>query len=411
MTSRADRRRERRRLLLRWSVLTAGGVCLLIASLVIDGTLAGFSVVLLPAAGLFWLGDRGMRRPGAIPVIVYHSVSPDPTWLPWGDSISVRPQTFRLHMDVLRRMKRKVISSRELVAARRDKRPVDPRSVVLHFDDGYLDNFLEAAPVLREFGYPATIFASAHFIDAGETPRGAGDGWRGYMNRAELRAMDSDPLIEIASHGLDHGRIPVSTRQVGRLDAANWRRYAPQIWARTPGPKARWFLADDPAPMRLGDPIFDSDSKLCGRWLHDGGPHDAHQDSRIGQETEAERDARVEAELREAREVLSDALGRPVDFLCWPFDRWTEAARAAARRAGITTFTGGRGENRADEDPDVLSRVHVHDYAFGGGPLWLEGLAFRAKVGSMSGNVYWSVVVMAASASRLCRFSRPGAHE
>lgn len=386
--------------MLRWSVLTAGGVLVLLASLALDGTAAGFALALVPAAGLFWLGDRGMRKPGAIPVIVYHSVSPDPAWLPWGDSISVRPETFRRHMSVLRRMKRKVIPSSELFDARRANRPIDPGSVVLHFDDGYLDNFLEAAPILREFNCPATIFASADFIDDGDTVRTRQEGWQGYMNRAELRTLDADPLIEIAAHGLDHGRIPVSSRQVGTLDKSNWRLYAPQIWARTPGPKARWFLVDDPAPMRFGDPIFESDSKLCGRWHRDG-----------VSETEAERDARVESELNSARVVLEAALGRPVDFLCWPFDRWTEAARATAVRAGFTRFTGGRGENRAGEDPNVLSRVHVHDHAFGGGPLWLEGLAFRAKVGSMSGNIYWSLVVMAASALRLRRFSRPGVHE
>lgn len=395
MTHPVDRRRERRGHVLRWAVLTGAGVGLLAGSAIVGG-LIGVGLALPVAIVLLLVGDRRMRRPGAIPVIVYHSVSPDPSWLPWRDYISIRPETFRTHMNTLRRMKRKVISTAALVDARRGRQHIDPRSVVLHFDDGYLDNFLEAAPILRAFDYPATIFASADFIDQSDMARSRDAGCAGYMNRAELRQLDADPLFAIEAHGLDHGRIPVSGVEVMRLDSPTWRYFAPHVWARQPGPKARWYEATDPAPMHLGEPLFESDSKLCGRWIRDG-----------RQESGAERDTRVEDELRRARSALEEVLGRQVDQLCWPFDRWTEDARRAAQRAGFHVFTGGRGENRAGEDPELLSRTHVQDRAFGGGPLWLEALAFRAKVQSASGNLYWSLVVMLASALRLRRFPRP----
>lgn len=391
MTPGADRRQKRRRTLVRCAACAALAV-------VLPLLMPGHAVLALPfSALLLWLGDRGMRQGGAVPVIVYHSVAPQAGWLPWADSTSVRPEVFRRHMEVLRRAGRSVVPGSRLEEARRAGAAVDPRWVVLHFDDGYLDNRLHALPILRAFGFPATIFASADFIDPSE---GLRTGGIGYMNRDELRAMDADPLIEIAAHGLDHGRIAVSGRIVGRLDAGNWRRHAPQIWSLVPGPKARWFEAADPAPLHLGDPIRESDSKLCGRWWRDG-----------VREDERARDMRVEAELRQARATLEQVLGREVRLLCWPFDRWTPAARRAAEAAGFVSFTGGRGENRAEEDPAVLSRVHVHDRAFGGGPLWLEALAFRAKLGAMSGNLYWAPVVMAASVIRRRRFAKPGVHE
>jgi hypothetical protein len=206
-------------------------------------------------------------------------------------------------------------------------------------------------------------------------------------------------LFEIACHGRDHGRIPVSGRVVGRLDAGNWRFHAPLLWALTPGSKARWFEATEPYPLRPGDPILQGDSSLCGRWWR---PE--------GQESEAERDARVEADLRTARLALERLLGRGVDMLCWPFDRMTPAALEAARRAGFAVVTGGRGENRAGEGADVLSRVHIHDRGFGRGGLWLEALHFRAKVGLAGGNSYWFFVVAAASLARRLRYRQPGVH-
>ena len=384
----------RRRSLLRLAACAALAVILPWAAAVGHGSV----LAALPVSVLaLWWGDRGMRRPGAVPVITYHSVAPDAGWLPWADSTSIRPEIFRRHMQALRDAGRIVVPSAHLTAALRAGVAPDPRWVVLHFDDGYLDNLLHAWPILRDFGYPATIFVSADFIDPSQ---GVRDHGIGYLNRDELRALDADPLVEIACHGLDHGRIPVSGRVVARLDAGNWRRHAPQIWALVPGPKARWFEADTPAPLRLGDPIRESDSRLCGCWWHEDGPED-----------HATRDRRVESELRRARAVLEELLGREVRFLCWPFDRWTPASRRAAEAAGFDRFTGGRGENRADEDPAVLSRVHVHDHAFGGGPAWLETLGFRARLGTMSGNLYWAPVMMAASLIRRRRYPKPGVHE
>ena len=383
----------------RWA---AGALAAVLLALLAASTGSALLLALVVAAALVFLivADRDMRRSGGVPILVYHSVSRDAGWLPWGDNISVRPETFRRHMEVLTRDGWNVLATRELVEARRATKSVAPRSVVLHFDDGYLDNFQVAAPILREFGYPATFFVSADFIDAGEAVRKhAGAAECGYMTAAEMRELDADRLFEIAAHGLDHSRIPVSDRQVARLDAGNWRLHAAYVWAFNPGSKARWFEATGPWPLRFGDPVLASNSALCGRWWR---PE--------GQEGEAARDARVEESLRAARRTLEAILGRPVDLLCWPFDRMTDAARAAARRAGFTIVTGGRGENRAEEDPYLLSRVHVHDRAFGGGGLWLEELAFRAKLATMSGNFYATFAVALASTVRRRRFRRPGVH-
>jgi peptidoglycan/xylan/chitin deacetylase (PgdA/CDA1 family) len=344
-----------------------------------------------------------MRRRGGVPIIVDHSVSPAPAWLPWADNISVRPDTFRRHMQILRRSGWNVIATRELVEARRAGRALPPRSVVLHFDDGYLDNFQIAMPILREAGFPATCFVSADFIEPGSavrpTPGPGGQPPPGYMTAEELRAMDADPLFEIAAHGLDHSRIPVGPRVVARLAASDWRLHAAYVWAWQRGSKARWFEAETPAPLAFGDAIHESDSALCGRWWRPD-----------GQETDVERAARVTASLTTARERLEAILGRPVDLLCWPFDRWTDASRAAARAAGFRTVTGGRGENLPDEDPDLLSRVHIHDHAFGGGNLWLEEIAFRARLALLSGNFYATYPVALATLFRRRRFRRPGVH-
>ncbi len=326
---------------------------------------------------------RKLHQRAPVPVIVYHSVSPQPDWLPWGQNTSVRPEVFERHMQCLVRKGWTVYSTEAFQSARARGLTLPDKSVMVHLDDGYLDNWVAAVPILRRYGVPATIFVSADFIDPSEYVRATadegGDAWQGYMNAAELRALEADPLIEIACHGADHARVPVSDRVVDEVTAENWRYHAPLFWGNTAN-KARWFEAAEP-PAPVGTPIYLSDSALAApAWSAQGGE---------GQNAYA---ARVRQSLIRARHTLRDVLGRDVDFLCWPYDRVTNTAASIAREVGFQTLTGGRGENREGEDPLLLSRTHINDYAAGPAPLWVEELVFRAKLGVAAGHYWWMPV-------------------
>ncbi|MHA6346615.1 polysaccharide deacetylase family protein [Roseivivax sp. CAU 1761] len=398
MTSGPDRRRARRRL------FAAAGLAL---------GASGLAGGLLLALGPAWLAALALaagpvaaaailHRPGAVPILVYHSVSPDAGWLPWAANTSVRPEVFRHHLEALRRGGWTVLPTRAFVTARARGAALRDRTALLHFDDGYLDNLLFAVPILREYGMPATFFVSTDFIDPSAAPRGrAGAGAadaRGYMNAVELRALEADPLFEVEAHGTDHARVPVSAAVVDRLTEANWRRHLPLAWAQDAGNKARWFEAErPPAPLRPGAPVRENDSALTGRRWCDG---------RI--ECEAAFARRVRDALTRARHDLAGILGRAPEIMAFPFDRSCPASIAAARSAGFRAVTGGLGENRPGEDPAILSRVHVQDRAFGGGPLWLEALALRARVNAASGRLAWHLVTALAARLRRRRFGRPG---
>jgi len=64
--------------------------------------------------------------------------------------------------------------------------------VILTFDDGEMNNYTQALPALKEFGFPAYFFIIAKFV-----------GRQGYMGWDELRALHDAGMV-IGSHGFSH---------------------------------------------------------------------------------------------------------------------------------------------------------------------------------------------------------------
>ncbi|WP_294191580.1 polysaccharide deacetylase family protein [uncultured Sphingomonas sp.] len=339
-----------------------------------------WSSLALLAAG-FALGHRHMVAPAGIAVLTYHSVSPDPRWLPWSREIAVHPTTFERHLGVLRRMGVEIVGSRAMTERRHAGAPVTPGQVVLHFDDGYLDNFRFAAPLLRAFEAPATFFASLDFVDPGSGLRVEGP-VDGYMNWDELAKIEAQPGFEVEPHGVAHARVPVSDRVVGRVDATNWRAHAWLQWDATPGAKYDWYRRDLPTAMPVGSPIPMSGLALAERGYRDG----------VRESVQTLHD-RITGDLSLCRATFEQRLGISPKLFCWPENKLCAEGRVIARDLGYRATTGGRGRNTADEPADTISRIHVNDRALGFRWLPAEALYLRAAVRLMQGNHYWYLLL------------------
>lgn len=78
---------------------------------------------------------------------------------PWG--LAVRPEYFAEQLQVLKRIG--VISLRDVCPS--SVRPFSPgNSVVITFDDGYVDNYTAAFPLLEKFEVPATFFVTTGYL-------------------------------------------------------------------------------------------------------------------------------------------------------------------------------------------------------------------------------------------------------
>jgi len=339
-----------------------------------------------------------MRKDQGVAVLIYHSISDDNHWLPWawGTSLSVR--AFTEQLSLLKNKGYQVLSDQQLQQLRQHNSPIPRRSVVLHFDDGYLDNYVAAAPLLRRYSFPATFFVSTEFIDPGKTLRPTLEEtksvpWAGYMNHLEIKKLDQDPLFRVESHGKGHGRVQISCRQITTIKDVNWRQMGWLQWA--PGtPKHDWFHAEEPTLLPLGAPVFEHDSELIGKGC-----------TNEGQESDQAYSHRVLTLLQQARKELEAILQRPVTMLCWPFDRTSHTAQQLAYQAGFQVTTGGKGNNSPSESWRVISRLHVPDRGWGWRWYWGEKWLFHARIRLYQGNYYWYYLIVIANCIRKFRHS------
>lgn len=110
------------------------------------------------------------RLPDRVAILMYHGVTAAP--LPVRDWCFIESAAFRRQLEYLARnccvlplAEAAALLQTNGVAARTGGRP----AVVITFDDGYRNNHDVAAPLLREFGLPATIFLNTALIDSDAT--------------------------------------------------------------------------------------------------------------------------------------------------------------------------------------------------------------------------------------------------
>ncbi len=155
----------------------------------------------------------------AIPVFMYHHVN-------WheGDLVTLSPLGFETHLRTLKERGYQTLFLDELVSMLRGETVALQPSVALTFDDGHLDNWVFAFPLLQKYGMKATIFVITSWMGEGnerdrwtpEGPPGAGlppilrhrevkkkaaqgDGTVA-LNWNELRAMEASGRVDIQSH-------------------------------------------------------------------------------------------------------------------------------------------------------------------------------------------------------------------
>lgn len=115
----------------------------------------------LKTAGVFErLRDSRWRRRQLL-ILCYHSLALDEENL-WRPALFLAPGRLRERFEMLKQGGYHVLPLAEGLERLR-RNDLAPRSVVLTFDDGSCDFHKLAYPLLREYGFPATVYQTTHY--------------------------------------------------------------------------------------------------------------------------------------------------------------------------------------------------------------------------------------------------------
>jgi peptidoglycan/xylan/chitin deacetylase (PgdA/CDA1 family) len=143
-----------------------------------------------PTRAVIPLGRTQIR----VPILMYHyiRVVTNPSDV-LGFNLSVTPANLAAQMDWLAKNGYHPVTFSDLRAYFEGQALLPAKPVVLTFDDGYLDFYKAAEPILLANGFKAVAYIVPGFW-----------GRAAYMSRDQLVQLDRSGLVEIGSHTVDH---------------------------------------------------------------------------------------------------------------------------------------------------------------------------------------------------------------
>ena len=291
----------------------------------------------------------------SVPILCYRNISP---------VCGITPAEFRAHLEWLASHGWHGISLDQAIDYVKGGAEPPNLSYALTFDDCYLDNWVHAAPILRDYGVKASFgCVTAYLYDGPRRPDAsvpdadlrelpvARDAWdraierndpTAFMNRAELRALVEEQGHGLFGHTHTHQTCFRSDKPIGEMQSDNLQSGVHGIYLE----------------VRDGLPMYPSGSA----YAHNGfwpASNDLLED-KLAARTTSERIEFCLHEFTLCRERLEAVAGRPTRAMSWPWGEYDGVAIEAALLAGYeAALSMDCGANRPGTPPFALRRVKM----------------------------------------------------
>lgn len=130
--------------------------------------------------------------PEGVSVLMYHMIGDEQ-----GNAAIMTEANLRIQMNYLRDHGYHPITMQELYDYVTKGAPLPEKPVCITFDDGYLDSYTIVYPMMKEYGFPWTLFLITD--DVGKPYN--------RMTWDQLREMANSHTVTIASHTLSHPKL------------------------------------------------------------------------------------------------------------------------------------------------------------------------------------------------------------
>ena len=139
-----------------------------------------------------------------VPVLLYHNIASEGE----GNETDVDVLTFAHQMELLKQNGYTPVSADALRDFVLCGAALPERPVVITFDDGYMSNYELAYPILKDYGYPATIFVIGCSVGHDRYYKDTEYLLTPHFGKAEIDDMLSSGLISVQSHTYDMHQWP-----------------------------------------------------------------------------------------------------------------------------------------------------------------------------------------------------------
>lgn len=144
-----------------------------------------------------------------VPILCYHRFGRN------NGRLTLSPEAFREQMQFLKDNDYRVIPLSDLVGFLKGEKALPKRSVVLTIDDGHQSIYKIAYPILKAFGYPATVFIYTDYLNNG------GLTWK------QIDRMISSGLVSVQPHSKTHDNLAV--RKLNESSESYRKRIAKEV--------------------------------------------------------------------------------------------------------------------------------------------------------------------------------------
>ena len=291
----------------------------------------------------------------SIPILCYRNISP---------ICGITPEEFLSHLEWLGDNDWQSLPlETALDYLKGNAPPPPPRSYVLTFDDCYLDNWIHAAPLLRDMHVRASFgVVTAYLHDGDPRPDSATSG-------ADLRVL---PVARDAWENAIEHDDPTAFMNRSELRSLV-EQQGHSLFGHTHTHQA-CFRANTPVPMEPGDlhpgvrgiylelrdglPMYPSGSA----YAHNGFWPESNDllESRLIERTTSERIEFCLNEFTLCRERLEELTGKPSRVMSWPWGEYDDVAIEAALLAGYeAVLSMDRGPNSPGSPLFALRRIRM----------------------------------------------------
>ena len=287
-------------------------------------------------------------RKSGIPILYYHSIANHQNKSNWS-FLSIPINVFQKQIDYLVKLQYHACSWDELYEHINGFKRLPEKTVMFHFDDGFLDNWSVVFPIMEKVGFKFSVLLTPEFIQEGEirsfiseTNESNKPSWWGYLNKKEIKKMSESGLVDFAAHGYTHTWLEASENLIDIHDGSNF--YPHLAWNLYPEKKPYWLSKKFTAP--IGFPVFEfkkslelerrfiPDKEFINEIINNYSNHKTKQENienanfvlekyrqsnRLGRyETSNEKQIRLKNELLKSKDDLARIIEKPVNYLVFP---------------------------------------------------------------------------------------------